>query len=68
MNERHQLFTRTGALVATVLVPWEAEVVRWKDKFYLIKNGRYVEGKCSDAYANTVEQPTNIADSRVTIR
>ena len=68
MNERHQLFTRTGIFVATVRIPWETEVVRWKDKLYIIKNGRYVEGRCSDAYADIVEQPANIADSRVTIR
>jgi hypothetical protein len=46
MAQQVQLFATTGALAATVSIPWDAEIVLWLHKYYALRDGRYVECKC----------------------
>jgi len=54
MASQVQLFATTGDLVATVSIPWDAEIVLWKHKYYALRDGRYVECKC---VAGFIEEP-----------
>ena len=41
---RVQLFNRAGGLVDTVIIPSQHDVVIWKDRYFVLQSGRYVEG------------------------
>ncbi len=59
-----QLFARSGVLVDTVMIPRQAEVISWKDKYYSIQTGRYVEGDllvAMPATATAQQQPREVA-------
>jgi len=62
-----QLFDTLGNLAATVLIPWDAEIVLWGHKYYALRDGRYVECKCVAGYTEN-QKPTSLVGFNISRR
>ena len=64
---RVQLFNRAGGLVDTVIIPSQHDVVIWKDRYFVLQSGRYVEGSRAMGEALPYDEKTTARPPIVTM-
>jgi hypothetical protein len=63
-----QLFKRDGTMVETVRIDTYAEIIMWKNRYYALRSGRYVESDCVHGWPLEDLTPRPIVTTQVQMR